>query len=336
MSTQCEDVQKKLPDFLNDLLKEDSRTEMRDHLGICKACQDHVLRLSSFTTDLKLLAQGRIPFDLSTTVITQLQSKKIEPDRRSFSIFVWVMVTALVTAGFFIFFSPLKKTPNSDQFPSKSENVPTSETEQLHALQQLEAINSQLEKMTAPQKKEGKTSGQIALSPLHWDLRIENPEAKDFLRSQLKRLPMNFDYESEETMVFRTSKEILREVMNILKTSAGVTSDLPLINVDQLPETSTPGQVSLFFRTPGSLPKEMHWHAKFELRNHYILHERLKELGFPFLYDSDELWILQLSPDQLEVLRKELRLFPGFILRDQDSESIVADNGGIRVSLHAE
>jgi len=76
----CEDVDKKLKNFLGDLLSDEDYQGFVEHLDGCTKCGKRVRMMGSFTNQLWELGDIEIPSDLDSTIIFQYdQAKKAPP-----------------------------------------------------------------------------------------------------------------------------------------------------------------------------------------------------------------------------------------------------------------
>jgi len=73
LKVTCDDIGKKLKDFVGDLLAESDYQAFVDHLDDCPKCTSYVRGMGSFSNQLWELGDIEVPSDLDSTILFSIQ-----------------------------------------------------------------------------------------------------------------------------------------------------------------------------------------------------------------------------------------------------------------------
>ena len=300
------------------MLSESERDDVRDHLADCQSCQGYAMKVNSFAGDLKRLGMVEIPFDLAKSVLSDLVSQEsLGENQKEHDLKViipTILITILVTVSAVKLFNLVPPHPPEASLPSSSDSLKHVE---LETLKQLQEIESHLKSVTRSESLiKDKEVVSIRLDPIHWHLEFDQDSIRREFIQKVKKFPVGVLYEASDMIIFSISREELIKLQQQMHLIAGLSLSKDMKDVGQLPESTEPVRVSLILNLKNNSNENNSFHTHFEflLRNGFSFNHHLKEeLHFTFLYDSPELWVVQVSEKESPVFFKEVRLFPGLI-----------------------
>lgn len=321
----CNQIQKRINDFLEDMLPEPQHEEIKVHLKGCSQCKDHALRLGTFAGDLKLLAIADIPFDLSSAILRSLDAQTVSKNKipAHWKVILSIFVVIIVAVGLIVGISRVR--PSEETEPRK-----VSEPEKPAALRQLEAIDARLERFSGDpiQSRDSSTPARqtvLSLKPLHWRLRFDRGRDRESFVKDVKKLDLQWEFEAREVIVVSLNQSALNSLVYAVRSAPGMHIEDSLINPDKLPRSSSGIKVSMFMLSPedtSDSERLNYFHFQFLLRNSYLLSQRLREEGFTFLYQSAELLVLEVSKAQWESLQVLVKEIPGLTVKSGDLDAV--------------
>ena len=309
----CVEVQPKLREYLDDLLPEQNREQIRSHLSECRSCYQHSLTFGSFAGDLKKLAEEiPVPEDLTDSVWASLKrraGRQIENAASQESskkrIVRWTAgALVLLAAGLFFYrlgssrpHSPLEKAPGRQMSKGKTA-LPTEQP-----LTNSPGQESQREEAPRP-----KAPVAISLHPLHWHLKFSSGKTANNFWAGLRGLGIPMEFEAAGCGVLSADKAQLSKILDIIAQSGAVRVDGLLVRMKKLPDFEGKVPISIILETPPGEknPGGLHWHLKLSLTNPFSLLEKLKEAGFQPAFESPDFWVFQILPEEFTALRSEL------------------------------
>lgn len=137
----CDKVQEQIPNYLEDLLSETQRKDLRAHFADCERCTDYTLKQTSFASDLRRLTVLTPTFDLEKTVLEAFIASRVKQERR------WPVVAALLALAIILFFCILIWRRGREMPPSAPVASTTATPKEY--LNQLENIESILTEVSA-------------------------------------------------------------------------------------------------------------------------------------------------------------------------------------------
>ncbi|MBI3316744.1 MAG: zf-HC2 domain-containing protein [Candidatus Omnitrophica bacterium] len=321
----CGEVQKRLHDFLEDILSESLHEEIRKHLAGCSPCQQHALRLGSFTTDLKRLGEAELPEDFAQEVLKIFQKKgmgeKVQiPWQRLLS-----LATFFVLAGWAVYLGWPQLA--SVKMAKKKEGL--ADDKKL-ALLQLELIDKRLAKVTEKLGSVEESASQnadrpkvLSLRPFHWHLELENPEEEKALRTKIRDEGIAVKYQTLDFLILEMKQKVFDDFFRELEAKSLFEKNKVPIRLEKIPVSKNPVELSLLLKreyTPKKPPEALHWHVNFLRKDSYLLHEELLKKGWRFRFDSPELWVLEVLQEEYLELLKLMKLRSAVIASGQPPE----------------
>lgn len=338
----CLEAQKRLHDFLEDILSESVHEEIKEHLSGCALCQQHALRLGTFTSDLKRLGEAELPYDFVPSLLKTLKKRKhIQPVAVQWkAILTPVALFALLGYAIYLGFPRL-----SELRPPRLGKKEMSDEKKLTLLQ-LELIDKRLAKVTeglysaeGDQGKGAEASRSrhqvLSLRPFHWHLELENLDAQNSLLAKIKELSIQIKYQSPNLLALVMKQEAFDALFKDLREKNLFEKNKVPIDWEKLPQSKNPLELSLILKRKDlkdKSPGALHWHVNFLRKNSYLLYEELMNKEWNFLFDSPELWVLEVTHAQYLELLQLLKSRSATLLSGQPPE--VLETPSIRLQIY--
>lgn len=335
----CDEVKPKLHEYFEDQLPEKDRGLIRSHLKDCCGCRDYSFAFSSFATDLRRFAGLEPPAELKDKVLQEFEKPQAsfvqEPVQRSSALWAWVFVPMiLIPIGIGVWGTSrqsAKHPPALGVAPEEEVFSPTAR------LEEQPRTSSSLPDPLHSSKYD------ITIRPFHWDLGFPSLEKRNTFLARLREHdgPLVFHFESPSFMVFSIPRDGLKEVLNLL-IQAGAGGKGGRSIPSYIPDYSGSARVSMAFEIPQSRISRTlshHWHLKFGLPNKFTFKEQLRDAGGRFLYETAEIWVVEISGTDFEQLQAIIRdthglttdISPDLFVSTQSYEKIP-----IRITLYLE
>ena len=345
-------------DYLEDLLAEPLREEMRGHLDRCAACRNYMLEFGSFASDLRRMARAGLPFDLAGGLKKQLEAgregKKFFPFLFSLRLLKFTFAAAAFAAfllavnwGRFYFSAKWgEKIEPSPILPILQPAAPALSPYAGLAVRELQNIDHRLSRITESGSRAATVptplASSITLRPFHWHLAFDTLDQRDSFARQILSLASQVSFQIPECLVLDTNRQELEKLIFLIENSGGLTWKGKKIEREKLSGFQGPLRVSLILEapSPGKSPARfIHWHFHFSLPNRFVLLESLKGQKIQFVYEAPELWALWVSPEEFLKLKEEIRSFHGLSVQYPDEDSRLEDIsgwGGARLVIYIE
>lgn len=180
----CQDIQKNLKLFLDDLLIEKNYQGFVEHVESCPKCKTYVHSIDSFSNQIWKLGNVKVPQDLLPSILFELSHPRLPQSNKKSSPFkLWAIgVVFCLMAGFLIygvFLQPNKKDiPKKDSSPKTTSRAPVSDEAAQNYFNQLQTIAANLEKTKIPEDLAPQKTEAEVTSPEKQAAAEEIPQAK--------------------------------------------------------------------------------------------------------------------------------------------------------------
>lgn len=291
----CSEIQNHLKSFFDDLLPEDQRIEIREHLDGCSSCRSFSAQFGSFGEDLR--KTYALPSGVRRRTLQILLEPKIdredEVSRSLFSLTVIAgfLLTLLIGVGLFYVY-------HQNQI----------EKESLEA--QLRAVPSTLPHEPIEEIKPKIRRHSIYIKPLHWDLEFEDSNSLDSFHSFVSSFRESLVFESEAITVFSVNREQMQKLVSAVKAYHGGLKGGGDIQTTQMPTEEDTVGLSVSMEAPQSRARRslsQHWHIQFQLPNRFALKDSIKDAGARMLYENPVLWVFKVPGSDVEKIRQLVR-----------------------------
>ncbi len=156
-----------------------------------------------------------------------------------------------------------------------------------------------------------------SIRPIHLHLQFPTDNAKSLFLSEVKSLASETLSLYSDFIVISFSRENLKKLVDQTAKISGLEAIQKDLDVTQMPKFKKPVIISFFLTSSQESynPEEfLDWHLKFYLANAFTFKKDLKQSGFQFLYEDEELWLLELTPDQFKELIQKKAQFQGLVV----------------------
>jgi len=352
----CQDYQKQLKSFFEDLLTEKEYQEVCTHLDACAACRQYVSSTGSLSYLLKELGEMDVPKDLLTTVHFRLDKKESdqtenvslheEPSSSLPRIMIIIVIAGIAVSltGLFMLRGVFDSSKLIIEEKIEDKNAPAVEAKTI----------DESENNIPPLKDQSPDSNKILAQnaipesfSLHWHI----PYSKEFEMKQLvktiKILEIKPDYEDNDFLIFQSTGEQLKLLIDGIQFNSELELDLPnFILEGNFPDREIP--VSIFFMGQTSLIAEMpsipviekngvfvaqgsmdslsenvlDWHVLMISSQRDTLFNVIRQGGGTIIYTSKEAAIFSISHAKISVLTENI----------QDIGGVFTDFGDVELS----
>ena len=312
----CDKASAWMHDFLEDMLDEPQREEIRAHLAGCASCHELSQSLGGFSTDLKLLNHWNVDFDLEQAVRTEInlygKKKHLGISRR-----VKLLACAgLLAAGVLFTWNGYFRLLS--HYPKSQANLAAVSAEP-PALSQLRAIASAMgvkepSGNSTPSIVAPFAGRQVSLKPFHGHLLFTTADQRDFFMQDLGEMSPDVSFQSSQFLVMNLTYQKLVRLMDIIVKDHVETEGFG--KQKNIPEFNATVRISLSLQWQASGGASQaffqHWHLKFSIPNQYQLLDQLKQLdGARLLYETPELWIFEVKRPHFEKIQSVVKGFQG-------------------------
>lgn len=320
---KCYQIQKKMPAYLDDMLPETLRSEVRGHLSVCDVCRGHGLRLGSIAGDLKRLGNAEAPFNLTDEVLHRL-SQKPEDQRLSVrgKYLPGILGSILVIGGIGAAIFYLKPVLAKLQKVVSTEPVSkTASPQDDILLEQLKQMDAGLSRVTAnagladtPKKSDAFSVSSI--DPLHWHFRFNNVSERNSFIEKIKKINKKFEFESEYFMALSINQDYVGDLRSVVDGFPAALADGPRMDLGKLPKVQAPIKATFLMEAKGSTITPLLWKLRFLRRDSYLLVQRLHEAEFEYLYEAPDLLVLRVPQGKYQQLQSEIKQMLGLEVVD--------------------
>jgi len=282
----CSDIDKKLKNFISDLLSETDYQGFVEHLDSCPQCTSRVRSMGSFTNQLWELGEIEIPSDLDSTILFQFDQAKKQPRKsktkksKKLVFGVIILIIGIVIAfGAYQFFKSdeLNVEPVTDdaviiQTTGIKRKAPDPEAERLY--NQLKGMAESLAPMTqnttkkkvpesekvvlkseeAPSLKESVASSPASSSDafsLHWHLPYFTETDIKQVVSTITMLDIDPDYDDKNFIIFKATNKKIKTLSVGIKFTYKIQLDIPEFIADgSNPQGEVVASISFTGREP--------------------------------------------------------------------------------------
>lgn len=143
----CENLQLNLPIYLDDILTNEERSVVEEHLALCRSCREKLIDFQLLRDDLRVLARPELPQDLLASVRNrvrqEIKSNQPQPIRQpQKNMYEWLQMRVMPYAvgtvasllfGFLLLSSLLNHTNDSPQNPDFAKYEPFTKSDVLLA-----------------------------------------------------------------------------------------------------------------------------------------------------------------------------------------------------------
>ncbi len=331
---KCYEVQKKAVEYLEDMLPENLRSEIRSHLSGCGTCKSHTLRLGSITGDLQRLGSGPLPFDLTREVLRALSGKVPKQagffSRKSLAgVLGGIILIAGITAVSF-YQKQIKKNMEKPVSAENTHKAASSEDEIL--LENLKQIDSRLARITGdssrPVSLEKTADFSVSsLAPLHWHLRFSGVSGRSLFVEKIKRITKKLEFESEYFIAFTLLQENAEKLQRSVSDYPEALVSGPSTDLTNLPSLQLPLRGTFLMEAEGGNFNPPVWKLRFLRRNGFLFIQRLHDADFEFLYESADCLILWVTEEKYKQLQDEMTQMLGLEMIAGDTKAQFADRG---------
>lgn len=295
----CHKVEEQIQKYLEDLLPESERSEIRKHLADCHKCALFLQELGSFTSDLRHSAFASLPPGQLEALLKEVEKRETFPWRRVMNYFKKALfVTVAASALLFSIrgIQAWEKHLNEEKKKMLEEQMAGSAV-----IKQLKSIDDRLSRYGKKSKEDaGQTKpaqSVVSLHPFHWHLDFDSGASRDRYLDKLRKEGAKFLYLSKETPVVEFDYEEFLVLAKETPAFSGILSKGTLVNFEELPVSRNPVEISFYFRYPDRVSKLHHWHLKFSLPNRFTFEGQAKA-DFKFLFAEQDLWIVNVNSDE--------------------------------------
>ncbi len=323
----CNQTQEKIHNYLEDLLPEPERAEVRRHVRDCEPCMSCVLMQGSFAADLKRLNYVRPAFDM-----TQLVTEAAVLNQRGFrlkragdtlgiKVGITTVVIRLMAMGIYIY-GP--EAVQRIRFQSPSENKPLpveSESEAELYIQQLKVIEQGLTEAL-------KTSKVNKIHPLNARLWFATAVERQSFLKDVQAQGWEIKFQNQEAIAFQMTRPELQSLVALIQEKK-IPAENIFENAESVPKFKKTVSVDLVLRLPSNAPEEQaarYGSLRFLFPNSQSVRQQLESDGFQFLYTSPRLWVWEVSAEDYAHLRERIRV-NGSVIFSEDSEGVPNQTG---------
>lgn len=302
----CPQVKPQIRAYLDDLLSESAREEVRSHLRGCEACRAFSMTFGTFAGELKkIVGEIPVPKDLEDTVWEHLENPRVSStgldrdEKKARRRNLW-KVGAIIFAGstvlIFRFFS-------QNHLPSKPPEKPATQTAQTPAKREAPLPASPVLETVAL-----KPPVVVGLHPLHWHLRFAQDRQRKNFVTALGSSGLKPDFQNSNCLVMTTDLAGFSKILRQLESAEGLSAGGLVDRMKTLPDFQGEVRISMILEAAekGAQPEGLHWHLKLSLTNPFSLRGNLKEAGVTPIFENPEFWMFEVSEEEFIMLRSEL------------------------------
>ena len=305
---KCSEVQHSVPEYLEDMLPEDQRGKIREHLTECSVCEKHASRIGSISGDLKRLAQGPIPFDLENAILKRM-AEGLPDERSGGSGKVWgAVIAAGLLLGVYFLGTRFIRIQPAINLAEKIHEPSPKEIQEAMIMNNLELLQS---KLSSTSRSPRHRAVVAHLEPFNWRLKFLNVRERQMFSRRIKELSGSMSYESECLLVFSMDQTNLQRLDEMIKKAPGASAEGPNIDFDTLPTSQSPLRIFIFMEANGDRAAPLWRELRFLRRDGYVFIERLHGGRFNFIYESPEMIVLKLTFADYRRLQEEMQKMPG-------------------------
>lgn len=297
----CRQNQNKVPQYAEDLLSESDRRLVREHLGGCEKCRAHAARHAGWASDLKKLNEVRVPFDLGEEILKSFHAPPASAKLPRKTAVLGIVLCAAIAGGYFSGrFSANHKPAAAPSAPAAvPAPVPPAENEKAAAA--------------------GKPRPIENLHPLRWDIEFKNAGDEERFLAALGNRGWPAKFYLPEAPVYLLDRQRLAELVALVHAAGPEETKGVFKTPEAVPVFLNPVRVTLLPKTAAAQPGVRRMEARFVLPNFFSLQENLEQMGFKFLYAADDLWVLEIAPEDYDRLRLVILDNPATtLIEDQD------------------
>ncbi|MFH1594503.1 MAG: hypothetical protein ABID09_07390 [Candidatus Omnitrophota bacterium] len=326
----CEDVNKELKPFMEDLLAEDKYRPFVAHLENCAKCKGYVSALGSVSNQVWELGEVEVPADLGSTVIFKLKQPAEEEDapqlkksNKALMIFI-----VLILTGAALFFG-IKYFKKSSSLPEKKEPQISAEGKA--------AIAGALDELSKPEKSrtlvfetvvtpEGEVEGSTAdyieqekaeahaakAKPLHWHFLYSTESEKIKLSDMLLLLGIATDREFSDLILFRATGLKIKNLLEQGLFTSPAAATLNNFTSDEITFTKTESHVSLYLEKRMEEPGPLHWHLHPDEIERPGIIDMIERIGGTIEYQSDAVIVASIPRREVKNVSEEIRAMGSF------------------------
>ncbi len=312
---ECDQVKTKIRAYLEDLLPEIERMAVRQHLYDCPECAGMEKHFGTLAGDLHFLNQFKVPDVLKNELLEMLNINQFQSNQKSdMRPFGWMAVILILAAaiGSGLYFFQQKNTPNSSSTPQSA-----------HHFSSLNVEPKTLPLVNAKASLNNQGKHVIHLKPFHWDINFPTPRARENFLAYLRKPGYDILYEGESLIVIELERQLLKALTEIISDEGGKLKRGGDLKRLHLPEGYGKIRIIIAAFAPRSRALQalaQHWHVRFELPNRFSFKGDIEDLGGKFLYESNEVWAIEIPGQQMEALLTAARTIHGLSLRMDDSK----------------
>ncbi len=313
----CAEAQEKLRGFLEDLLPEKDRQNVRAHLLSCSLCRDFAERLGTFASDFKQLARVALPPEFGEKIRLAFQ----KPEEKAPPQIPWqlkvlgpaLIILALMGLG-------AAQIGRWVRWVEKKESKLTMAPNAAIIMEELKQIDAMLSRQTrsAPNKlnagaAETKAPVVADMRPLHWHVRLKDPAGRAAVNELIHQAKAQIHFESGDAAIFTLPPDTAREFVSGLLRFPAASTKGSIQNMDNFPQPGNPVRISLVF-SDSAQPEFHYWIFRFTLANRFIFLEEFQKEGIKILHQSAEFFIIESTPTAFEALKEDIGNFHGLLV----------------------
>ncbi len=330
--TICDEISRKIEGYLEDTIDETTRSTIRVHLVNCDTCREISKSSQSFAVDLKKLNAITPPPSIAENF--KRSKNKLNNGRKLEPVLRMAVPSTVVLAALVILIVVLAPkfgawAKEALMQPQMLENV------EPEALKQLKEIAYRLGIENPGQdtgQKEVVASG-VSIKPLHLHLLFDSEEFKTAFVREFSGLQPDVSFRSADFWVVSLDHDKLAALLDLIKYRK-IRSDGKLIADSSLfPDFQGTIRVSLYLKLASdisSLALFQHWDFVFNLSNRFLLLDKIQELGIKTIYQSSEVWVMEIPGSKLKKVMEICRTFPG-LHADFGKKSVLPDTDEMTV-----
>lgn len=290
----CDEVQQKIPDYLEDMVPESCHHDVHTHLRSCKGCMRYAEQIGTFASELKRVSPDGLSFDLVAAVSREIFSASEGVHNFRKRIFLLSIVMILLGSS-----GVLLGITAKDFFAAWEEHGGQENKDAVYFFNELKRIDKELERVVdqeiAP-VKEGRQKPIVeSLGSLFWHYRFEDERLREAFLKKLSFFENNFIFNSKSCVALQLDQSFFSELSELLKEYKPSLVVQPRRSLVDLPESRKIPQLTFFVQTANDLKVSRYLKVKFLRQNSYVLLERLKSERITPVYQAGAFFLFHFT-----------------------------------------